>query len=131
MARDLLLRRPLLQVDAKGWTYYPALRRHARQFPWQDIGRVALYCQRVRSSRTFYLVLEARHPDQLRPSRAQALTARLYPSMSLALMGIPLNSAFMRASPAKVERLLHRIQAEFSDEFYRYGIAVADTIQDM
>lgn len=131
MARDLLVRRPLLEVDARGWTYHPALGQRAQHVPWQGVGRVALYRQRVRSSRTIYLVLEARHPDELRPSRAQALTARFYPSMSLALMAVPLNTAYMRASSAKVERLLQRVQAEFSGELHRYGIAVADTIQDM
>ena len=51
--------------------------------------------------------------------------------MSMALMGVPLNTVFMRASPTKVGRLLHRIQAEFAEVSHRYGITVADTIQDM
>jgi hypothetical protein len=131
MARDLLLRRPLLQVDTRGWTYSPALGQRSQHIPWQDVARVALYRQRVRSSRMFYLVLEAHQPDEVQPSGAQALTARLYPSMSLALITVPLNTVFMRTAPTKVERLLHRVQAAFSSEFNRYDIAVASTIQDM
>jgi hypothetical protein len=34
----------------------------------------------------------------------------------------------MRASPAKVERLLNRVHAASAGEIHRYGIAVADTI---
>jgi hypothetical protein len=132
MARDLLVRRPVLRVDAQGWTYNPALGLHSQQIPWQDVGRVALYQQRLTSSRMLYLVLEARHPDDLPPpSRMHAMTASLYPSMALAVMTVPLNTVFIRASHAKAERLLHSVQAEFSSELHSYGIAVADTIQDM
>jgi len=131
MARDLLVRRPVLQVDAQGWTFNPALGLDPQRVPWQDIGRIALFRQRANSTRMLYLVLEARHPDQLPPSRVRGITARFYPSMSRAVMTVPLNTAFMRASPAKVERLLHRIQAEFSSEIDNYGIEVVDTMQDM
>jgi len=131
MVRDLLGRHPVLQVDAQGWTYNPALGFHSQHVPWQDVGRVALYRQRLKSSRMFYLVLEARHPDELPPSRTRAMTARFYPSMSLAVMSVPLNTVLMRASPAKVERLLHRVKTEFSGELDSYGIAVGDQIQDM
>jgi hypothetical protein len=131
MAHDLLVRHPMLQVDARGWTFEPALGQHRQHVGWQDIGRVALYCQRIESTRRFYLVLEAWNPDELPPSRARALDARIYPSLSRAMMTVPLNSAFVRASPAKVGRLLHSVQAEFSGELRSYGIAVADKIQDM
>jgi hypothetical protein len=131
MARDLLVRHPVLQVDAQGWTYDPALRLHSQHVPWQDVGRVAIYRQRVRSSRMYYLVLEARRADELPPSRARAMAASLYPSMSVAVMTVPLNTVLMRASPAKVEHLLHSVQAEFPRELRSYSIEVADKIQDM
>lgn len=131
MARDLLVRHPVLQVDAQGWTYHPALGLHSQHVPWQDVGRVALYRQRVKSSRMFYLVLEARHPDELPPSPARAMAASLYPSMARVVMTVPLNTVLMRMSPAKAERLLRRVQTEFSGELHSYGIAVAGKIQDM
>jgi hypothetical protein len=46
-------------------------------------------------------------------------------------MGFSVNDAFMRTTPEKVERLLQRIQVEFSDEFHRYEIEVADAIAGM
>ena len=51
--------------------------------------------------------------------------------MSVAVMTVPLNTVLMRASPAKVEHLLHSVQAEFAGELHSYGIEVADEIQDM
>ena len=131
LARDLLMRRPVLQVDARGWTYHSTLGRQAQRVPWQAVGRIALYRQRVRSTRMYYLVLEARHSGQLPPSRARAVTAHFYPSMARAVMSVPLNAVFMRASPAQVEHLLHSVQAEFFRELQYYGIAVANQIQDM
>jgi hypothetical protein len=135
LGRDLLVRHPLLQVDAHGWTYDPALGRNGGHVSWEDIGRVVLFCQyiptRFGSDRRYFFVLEARHPDQLRQSRGRVLTDRLFPASSQSLMGFSVNDAFMHTTPAKVERLLQRIQVEFSDEFHRYSIAIADTIEDM
>jgi hypothetical protein len=135
LARALLVRRPLLQVDAHGWTYDPPLGRNGGHVPWEDIGRVVLFCQhmpsRFRSDRRYFFVLEARHPDQVRHSRVRAFTNRLLPVFSQSLMGFSVNDAFMRTTPEKVERLLQRIQAEFSDEFHRYGIEVIDAIENM
>jgi hypothetical protein len=132
LARRLLLRRPLLQVDAYGWTYDPPLGRNGGHVAWEDIGRVVLFCQhiptRFGSDKRYFFILEARDPDQVRPSRLRTFTARFYPALSQSLMGFSVNDAFMRATPAKVERLLQRIQAEFSDEFHRYEIEVADAI---
>jgi hypothetical protein len=134
LARDLVVRRPLLQVDAHGWTYDPPLGRNGGQVSWEDIGRVVLFCQhlasRFRTNRRYFFILEARHPDQLRQSRVRAFTHRLFPAFSQSLMGFSVNDAFMRTTPEKVERLLQHIQAEFSEEFHRYGIEVADTIEN-
>jgi hypothetical protein len=94
LARGLLMRRPLLQVDARGWTYDPALGRHARHVSWREVGRIALYRQRVAWSGAFYLVLEARHPDELPPPLTRALTARLYPARS------PVSGFAVKATPA-------------------------------
>lgn len=76
-------------------------------------------------------MLEARNPDEVPPSRTRAITASFYPSMSRAVMTVPLNTVFVRASPAKVKRLLRRIETDFSGEIQGYGITVADEIQDM
>src|ERR1700761_3847115 len=37
MAREFLLRRPVLQVDSQGWTFNPALGQRSQQASWQDI----------------------------------------------------------------------------------------------
>ena len=131
ITRDLLVRHPVLQVDARGWTYHPALGRQVQRVPWQAVGRIALYRQRVRSTRMYYLVLEARHSGRLPLSRARAVATHLYPSIAQAVMTVPLNAVFMRASPAQVEHLLHSVQVEFFRELQYYSIAVANQIQDM
>jgi hypothetical protein len=131
MVRALLVRRPLLQVDALGWTYAPALGGHSQHVSWEDVGSVGLYRQRLTRTKMFYLVLEARHPTAQPPSRALTMATNLYPVLSRVVLFVPLNAVLMRMSPVTVKRLLGRIQAEFADELLRYGVAVADAIQDM
>ena len=131
MARDLLTRHPLLQVNTQGWSYISSLGVNPQHVSWEDIGRIALYRQRLSRNKMFYLVLEARHPEAQPPSRLREMAASLYPSMSLVVMSIPLNTAFIRTTPAKVERLLQRIQTEFPGELHSYGIVVDDAIHDM
>jgi len=74
IVRELLTRSPLLQISSGGWSYIPSLGVHPQHVSWEDIGQIALYRQRLRHS-MFYLVLEARHPETLPPSRAREMTA--------------------------------------------------------
>lgn len=131
LAREFLMRRPVLQVNSQDWTYNAALRPHPQYAPWQDIGRIAIFRQQLPHGRMFYLALEARNPDEVPHSRMRSITASFYPSMSQAVMTVPLNTVFVRTTPAKVKRLLRRIEASFSDELHSYGIAVDDEIHDM
>ena len=131
MAREFLLRRPVLQVDSQGWTFNPVLGQRSQQASWQDIGRVTIYLQRLQRTKMFYLVVEARRPEDTPESTVHKITTRFYPSLSLALIAAPLNTVFVRTTPAKTARLLQRIQTIFADELRSYRIAVDDTIHDM
>jgi hypothetical protein len=131
LLRDGILRRPALQIDAHGWTYSPSLGFRSQRVSWQDIGGVAIYRQQVRSSRMYYLVLNAKHVEGLPPSRARAMTTSLYPTLSHAAMSVPLNTVFMRTTPQKVEQLLRDIHARFANEMHHFGVVVTDTIQEI
>ncbi len=131
MAREFLLRRPVLQVDSQGWTFNPALGQCPQQATWQDIGRVAIYLQCLQRTKVFYLVVEARRPEDTPESTVHKITTRFYPSLSSALITAPLNTVFVRTTPAKTARLLQRIQTMFADELRGYQIVVDDTIHDM
>jgi hypothetical protein len=131
MSREVLLRRPVLQVDSQGWTFNPALGQRPQQAAWQDIGRVTMYRQRLQRNKMFYLVVEARTPEDAPDSTVHKITTRFYPSLALALLAVPLNTVFMRTTPAKTARLLQRIRTTFADELRDYYILVDDTIQDM
>lgn len=131
IARDLIRRRPLVQVDAQGWTCNQPLGGKSEHVAWQDIGRITLRRQSMARSRMFYLVLEARHPEALPPSRLRAAAAAIYPTLTTTLMSIPLNQAFVRTTPAKLERTVHTIQTEFAGELYHYGITIDDTIRNL
>lgn len=131
--RRLLRPRPVLQVDAQGWTYTPARLDWTQYVAWQQISRVALQCQRVRPKRRFLLVLEEEHHSDTTPSDARRTTISPSPSPPSAsvVMFVELNPLFLHASPGKLVRMLQRMRTEFAGELSRYGIAVADTIEDI
>jgi hypothetical protein len=132
LLRRVVLRQPVLQVDVLGWIYRHELGFVTRRIDWSEIGGIAIYRQQLPSNRrNYYLVVDAKHPDMVPSSRARSLIVALYPSMSRAVLRVPLNAAFVRVTPAKAEGLLRDIRARFAGEIRGYGIAVADEIQEM
>jgi hypothetical protein len=131
LVRNSILRRPVLQIDAQGWTYRSPLGVRAKHVLWSDLNGVAVFQQQVRTTRTYYLALNGRYPDKLPRSPLRALQTNMYPAVSQAALLVPLNTAYVRTTPAKAEHLLRQIRARFASEFHRHGIVVADTIQAM
>jgi hypothetical protein len=107
----------VLQVNTHGWTYAPDGLDWTQHVEWQDIRRVALQRQRVRSKRRFLLVLEDKHHSETDPSEA--------------VLFIELNDLFLHASQAKADGVLERIQTEFAAELDRHAITVANAIEDI
>jgi len=70
----LLRPRPVLEVDAQGWTYAPT-GRWTQRVAWQDFQRVALLRQPVRSKRRYVLMLEDERSSEPTPSEAHIQTA--------------------------------------------------------
>ena len=132
LLRRVVLRQPVLQVDVLGWIYRHELGFVTRRIDWSEIGGIAIYRQQLPSNRrNYYLVVDAKRPDMIPPSRARSLIVALYPSMSRAVLRVPVNSAFVRVTPAKAEGLLRDIRARFADEIRGNDIAVADEIREM
>lgn len=131
LVRNLMFRRPVLTIDAHGWRYAQELGVRAQTVSWPEIASVAIFKQQINRTRMYHLVLEARNPAQLPASRVRSLTTRMYPTMAESLLIVPLNDVFVRATPAKLERLLQDIHTRFASELNGYGITVADTIQEM
>jgi hypothetical protein len=117
VGRRLLRPHLVLQVNTHGWTYAPDGLDWTQHVEWQDIRRVALQRQRVRSKRRFLLVLEDKHHSETDPSEA--------------VLFIELNDLFLHASQAKADGVLERIQTEFAAELDRHAITVANAIEDI
>jgi hypothetical protein len=131
MLRYVVVRHPVLQIDAQGWTYNPPLAGEAQVVPWQDIGAIALCRQKLPRNTMYYLVVYADNPWNSPTPRAQAFATRFYPSLSGAAMSIPLNAFFTRATPTKCKRLLERIVSSSGHEIKMYDVQVSGEMYDM
>jgi hypothetical protein len=129
--RVSVTRQPMLQVDVQGWTHRPAFGFRSQRIGWPDIARVAIYRELPWTNRKYYLVVDTKHADMMPHTVVHSMNVALYPSLSRAVLFVPLNAAFVRVTPAQVEGLLRDIQAKFAVEIRGYGIAVADEIQEM
>jgi hypothetical protein len=121
--------RPVLRVDARGWTYSPAGLGSTQHVAWQDVSRVALHSQRVKSKRRFLLVLEEDRPGEAAPADVRGRAVNASAPSDPVVMFVELNDLFLRVSPAKALGLLERIRAEFAAELDRDGIRVANAIE--
>jgi hypothetical protein len=128
--RHLVRPRPVLRIDAKGWTYTPTNLSWTAHTDWQSISRVAIQCQRVRWRRRFLLIVEGKAQDAVGANEPTAEDSTPRPPESV-VMYLALNDIFLRTSPRKASRLLERIQLEFAGELDRYGVTVASTIEDI
>lgn len=131
VGRSLLRPRPVLQVDAQGWTYTPAGQDWTQHVAWQEMSRVALQRQRVRSRRRFLLVLEEEPRGDTAPSDADTSTISPSPPSSSVVMFVELNPFFLHATPGKLMRMLERMQTECAAELERHGITVVTTVVDI
>lgn len=129
--RYTVFRSPVLQIDAQGWSYSPPLLGEALAVPWYNIRAIALLRQKMPRNTMYYLVVYARDPQQLPHARTRTFTARLYPSLSGAAMSIPLNSLFVRTTPAKGKRLLERIASTCPHEIQLHRVQVSGEMYDM
>ena len=131
--QEVLLRRPVLQVDEQGWLFRPALFARKQVASWRNIKHVALYRQQLGQARSmYYLVIYGSNPDK--EARASCLAARMYrfyPAMAGALMVVPLNSLFVRITPKNVELILERICTTYAQELRSYGIQVDPEVQPL
>jgi len=135
---DVILRRPVLQIDEQGWSSRPSLLQGKRSANWQDIKDVGIYRQWAGQSRifrstryAFYLVVHVRRPDNASRGWLEAFSIRLYPSLQEARMAVPLNSLFLQATPEKVGQLLTYILNTYAHEIHLYGIQASTEVQDL
>lgn len=131
----VVVRRPVLQIDAQGWSYTAPLTMGGQTVNWQDIAHIGIYRQEMQSrlSRVvmFYLVAHAKDPNKLPRPRVRAFSARFYPSLWGAAIAVPLNTIFVRTTSAKAEQLLGRILTACPYEIQLYGVQVSNQIHDL
>ena len=128
--QEVLLRRPVLQVDQQGWFFRPALFARKQAANWRNIERVALCRQQLGQARSmYYLIIHGANSDK--GTLRTRFATRFYPAMAGALMVVPLNSLFVRTTPKKVERILERICATYAHELRSYGIQVDAEVQPL
>jgi hypothetical protein len=130
---NIMLRRPVLEVDAQGWHYMPRTYFGAIQVvDWQDIAAIGAYRQRgARGTSMYYLIVSAREPEKLPRQRLKSLVGRAYPAIREMAILVPLNVLFLRVTPRKCESLLARIRMQFAHELQFYGIRVDDEVRPM
>lgn len=131
IVRFVILRHPVLQIDAQGWSYTPPLNRGGA-VTWDNIGAIAL-CQQTlpRGGSVYHLVVYARDPQRLPHPRARAFTASVAPALAGAAMSIPINAFFLRTTFAKSKQLLERIASSSFQEIQYYGVRVVTEMQFM
>jgi hypothetical protein len=126
-----VFRKPVLEIDAQGWRYMPPLLVRGQSVAWQNLGDVGVYRQSMTRSTTYYLVAHARNPQGLPGRRVRAFGARLYPSLAGAALIVPLNTVFLRQTPAKCQHLLERIAQACAPEIHHHGVRVARDVRDL
>lgn len=128
--QEVLLRRPVLQVDEQGWLFRPALFARKQAASWRNIKHVALYRQQLGQARSmYYLVIHGANPDK--GTLRTRFATRFYPAMAGALMVVPLNSLFVRITPKNVEPILERICTTYAQELRSNGIRVDPEVQPL
>jgi hypothetical protein len=96
---------------------------------WQDIRRVVLQQQPVRSKRRYLLILEDARFDEPTLSEASVQSATPAALSDPVVLYVELNDLFLRITPEKAMGLLERIRTEFAVELARYGVNVANGIE--
>ncbi len=130
LCRYLLLCQPWLEIDGQAWSRSNPFGR-TLHINWQDIASITLHCQLIsRDTYQYWILLQARSPEQLSHQRLRAFNGMFYPVMRNAT-DIPLNQLFLRATPEKCQRLLDRIVASCGHELQLYGIEVECEIKPL
>lgn len=130
--RNVIGRHPLLQIDAQGWRYTPPLSGKEQAVTWDNVGAIALFQQTLpRGGTVYHLVVYARDPRRLPPTRARALAGSISPALAGAAMSIPVNAFFLRSTFAKSKQLLERIASSSAYEIQYYGVQVVRDMQFM
>ncbi len=130
--RNVIGRQPVLQIDAQGWRFTPSLGGKGQAVGWENIGAITLYQQTLpRGGSVYYLVVYARDPRRLPPTRGRAFAASVSPALAGAAMSIPVNAFFLRSTFAKSKQLLERIASSSAYEIQYYGVQVVRDMQFM
>ncbi len=136
--RDVVLRRPILQIDEQGWSSRPSLVQGKRSASWQDIEDLGVYRQWagqrgiLRSTRyAYYLVVHGRRTEIASHGRLDALSIRFYPLLQESMMAVPLNTLFLRTTPEKVEQVLRYILHTYSHEIQVRRIQASTEVRDL
>lgn len=131
MLRYVVFRLPVLQIDAQGWSYKNPVVGKAQAVPWQNIRAIALFRQKASRTSMYSLVVYARDPQQVPHPRTRAFTASFYPALSGAALSVPLNSLFVRTTPANSKRLLERIVSACAHDIQLHRVQVSAEMYDM
>jgi len=125
----IVLRRPLLRINDVGITSFPALAPWRRvAVSWADVAGMGIRAQRVRHAfytrSTYYLVVQARHPDQLagRTTRIAKWMYSMYPTLANAAMAESLNMMFLVITRRRRAQTLERIKTTFAPELIQHNI---------
>jgi hypothetical protein len=130
LVENVLLRRPLLEIDGLGWRYRYPLGWGSELVNWQDITLINCYSQRLSpTTTTYYLSVRVRDVSRLSHPRIRALNARLLPSMRNAAFSLQLNQVFGRCTPEKCVMLLERIASAGAHEMRLYGIQMQESVR--
>ena len=104
----------------------------ADRVSWQDISAIVVY--RLHFShglKEYKLIVHVKDPDGLPHRLLRAFSARLSPKLGSAGAYVTLNYFFVRATPAKIDRLLERIVQTCAQELAFYGVWLRRDIAEM
>lgn len=129
---SVVLRHPVLEINAMGWQGRSFFFAKAQVVSWQDMRDVVVLRQPLSyGNRAYYLVVNVKDPSRLSHGRMRAFSARIYRSLASAGMVIQINLMFARATPAKIDELLKRIAETCGYELHLYGVTLHRDISPM
>lgn len=132
LAYGVVLHRPLLEVDERGWHKGLLSLGGVHVLEWAQLDRIECSVRQLRNDRiSCYVLVWVRDSDKLPHKTRRKLSARLLPSLQGAAMGTPLNLVVQQCTPDKAFQLFDRITTTFSREIEMYGIKVQHSVKDL
>lgn len=126
---EVIARRPLAQFTEEGLRCRTSfLRARETRLSWSQIARITVYYQKTGRSSMSYLSIIPRSLAFYQALASGASFAALSTLRGLGGALIPLNSVYLRATPARCEQLLQELQTACASEIARYGVSVEPNV---